>query len=293
MKYLFRILTTVACLLTAIYTHGESIDITINKPRSNSTYMLDLMKLALSYSDKHYNFLETSETLTRSAQVEALRNGELTVMWGGTSDQMEQDFTPVRIDGYRGLMSWRFFIIREGEQHRFDSIYSANDLKQFKFGQGKTWQDGNILQQAGFNVVRTVKKEGLFYMLDGDRFDAFPRGATEAWEEVAKYKQLPLTVENKLVLSYTLPTYFFVNKNHPQLAAAIEQGLERAIADGQFDDYFYNNDRVREFLKRAQLDKRRVIKITNPFLPKSTPLDREELWLDLSELAEGAKNYGL
>lgn len=75
MKYPFKILTTVTCLLTAIYTHGESVDITINKPRSNSTYMLDLMKLALSYSDKHYNYLETSETLTRSAQVEALQIG--------------------------------------------------------------------------------------------------------------------------------------------------------------------------------------------------------------------------
>lgn len=293
MKHAVNLFTVIVCITTCRCAYAEPVDITINKPRSASTYMLDLMKLALSYSSKQYNYLETSETLTRNAQVEALRNGELTVMWGGTSEQMESDFTPVRIDGYRGLMSLRFFIIRKGDQHRFDAVYNANDLKAFKLGQGKTWQDGNILEQAGFNVVRTVKKEGLFYMLEGDRFDAFPRGATEAWKEVDKYKQLPLTVEEKLVLSYTLPTYFFVNNNHPQLAEDIEAGLERAIADGQFDDYFYNNDRVRDFLTNAQLDKRRVINITNPFLPKATPLEREELWLTLDKLAEGAKIYGL
>lgn len=279
-----------ASLLLPVSAHAA--DIVINKIReTNSPYMLNLLELALTYSNTKYNITETPERLTKIASVEGVKRNELSVIWGGTSKQLEDELLPIRIDGYRGLMSLRFLIIRQGDQARFDNIYTLEDLKNIRFGQGRNWADGKILESAGLEVIRSNKKTGLFHMLDGGRFEAFPRGATEAWKEVAQTTDLPLTVEENLIISYHLPTYFFVNKNNYKLATAIETGLENAIADGRMDEYFYNNDRVKEFLKNANLEQRRVIQLSNPLLPKETPIDREELWLTLEEIIEGKRAY--
>ena len=264
---------------------AEPSVVVINKPRNDRTYMYDLLKLALNYSTKNYQYTTNSETLTHPAQMEAVKDGELSLMWGGTSEQMEKDYLPVRIDGYRGVMSMRFLIIRTGDQARFDQVQSIQDLKSITFGQGAAWQDSDILEYAGLQVVRAVKKESLFHMLAGGRIDAFPRGATEAWDEVESHPQSNLTVEKHLVIYYPLPTYYFVHRGWPELAEDIYSGLEKAIADGNFDKYFYNNDRVKTFFENANLKERRVIKLENPFMPKQQgPMVAEKLQFSIDEL---------
>jgi hypothetical protein len=62
--------------------------------------------------------------------------------------------------------------------------------------------------------------------------------------------------------------------------------LESAIKDGAFDKYFYGSPEVKEALEKADLVNRRAIRISNPYLPKATPLNRKELWLDLMATAK-------
>src|SRR5690606_9783440 len=138
-----------------------------------------------------------------------------------------------------GLMSHRILLIRKGDQAHFDRVQTLDDLRQFSLGQVRTWQDSDILEKSGFKVVKITKKPGLFHMLDGARFDAFPRGANEAWNELAAFPTLALDVEKNLVLVYPLPTYFFVSKHRPEVAQDLEEGLEKMLADGSFDRYFY------------------------------------------------------
>ena len=259
--------------------------ITINmKSNVQTDYMNGLLKLALSYSGKNYVYQSTSEVYSRPRLMESVKNGSVSVMWGGTSEQMEKDFIPIRIDAYRGLMNHRLLFIRQGDQARFDEIKTVDDLRKIKFGQGRSWQDAAILEQAGFTVVKATKKPSLYYMLDGGRFDAFPRGANEVWTELSAFPELPLTVEKNLVIIYPLPTYFFVSPQDPELAKDLENGLEAAIADGSFDQYFFNSPEVKEALTKANLSKRRAFRIDNPFLPKATPLNRKELFLDLTKI---------
>ena len=255
--------------------------ITNMKSNVQTDYMNGLLKLALAYSNKEYIYETTSEVYSRPRVVESVKSGTISVMWGGTSEEMERDFIPIRIDAYRGLMNHRLFFIRHNDQARFDQIHTLEDLKKIKFGQGRTWQDASILESAGLQVVKATKKPSLYYMLDGERFDAFPRGANEVWTELSAFPDLKLTVEKNLVLIYPLPTYFFVTPKDPVLAKDIENGLEAAIKDGAFDRYFYNSPEVKEALEKADLKNRRAIRIGNPYLPKATPLDRKELWLDL------------
>ena len=285
-----KIYSCIGLIFLSVFTQSviaKDLEIIYNMPnRVQSDYMQSLLKLALSHSGKKYTYSTTSETYSRPRVMEFLKSGEITVMWGGTTSQMEEDFIPVRIDAYRGLMSHRILLIRKGDQHRFDQVKTLADFQHFSMGQVKTWQDSDILEKAGFKVVKITKKPGLFHMLDGGRFDAFPRGANEAWNEMAAFPDLKLDVEKKLVLVYPLPTYFFVSKHRPQVAKDIEAGLEKMIADGSFDNYFYSSKEVKDVLINADLPNRKAFYIENPFLPKATPLDRKELWVSIDELRQ-------
>lgn len=276
-------IASLALAFLTLNAAAEQKTVTTNmKSNMQTDYMSGLLRLALSYSNKEYRYASTSEVYSRPRVMESVKLGSISVMWGGTSEQMEEDFIPVRIDAYRGLMNHRLFFIREGDQARFDKIHTLEDLKKIKFGQGRSWQDASILEGAGLHVIKATKKPSLYYMLDGGRFDAFPRGANEVWTELKAFPDLKLTVEKSLVLIYPLPTYFFVTPKDPELAKDIEQGLEKAIADGAFNKYFYGSPEVQEALEKADLSSRRAIRINNPYLPKATPLDRKELWLDLT-----------
>jgi hypothetical protein len=268
--------------ISSYATAEQKTVITNMKSNVQTDYMNGLLKLALSYSNRDYIYSSTSEVYSRPRVMESVKSGSISVMWGGTSEEMERDFIPVRIDAYRGLMNHRLFFIRKGDQARFDKINTLEDLKQLKLGQGRSWQDASILENAGLDVVKATKKPSLYYMLDGGRFDAFPRGANEVWTELSAFPNLELTVEKRLVLIYPLPTYFFVSPKDPELAKDIERGLESAIKDGTFDRYFYGSPEVKEALEKADLPNRHAIRIDNPYLPKATPLDRKELWLDLT-----------
>lgn len=284
--YLFpaKVLILIAALIANQAPATEKKTVTTNmKSNVQTDYMNGLLKLALSYSDKEYIYATTPEVYSRPRVMESVKSGHISVMWGGTSEEMERDFLPIRIDAYRGLMNHRLFFIRQGDQARFDQVRTLDDLKKIKLGQGRSWQDASILESAGLQVVKATKKPSLYHMLDGGRFDAFPRGANEVWTELSAFPDLKLTVEENLVLIYPLPTYFFVSPQDPILAKDIEHGLEAAIKDGAFDRYFYSSPEVKEALSKAGLKNRRAIRISNPYLPKATPLDRKELWLNLMD----------
>jgi membrane-bound lytic murein transglycosylase MltF len=68
----------------------------------------------------------------------------------------------------------------------------------------------------------------------------------------------------------------FTSRARSGLAASIERGLEAMVADGSFDVLFQQYHG--ETLKRAGLDRRRVIELENPDLPPQTPFHRVELW---------------
>ena len=75
-----------------------------------------------------------------------------------------------------------------------------------------------------------------------------------------------------------MPMYFFVNKDNVALAKDIERGLFKAIEDGNFDRYFFDNPIIRNALARAGLENRKIFFLQNPVLPTQTPVDDARLW---------------
>jgi len=77
-----------------------------------------------------------------------------------------------------------------------------------------------------------------------------------------------------------MPFYFFVSPENKVLAKIIETGLERAIANGEFDKVFYGDKAIQDVLQKANMKNRTLFKLDNPLLSKETPVNRPELWFD-------------
>ncbi|MFW0758143.1 hypothetical protein ACN1C3_26045 [Pseudomonas sp. H11T01] len=247
---------------------------------AKSAYPIGLLKLALSLSGKRYDFEFLPDSPTAKRQEEMVRQGSLSVFWTSTSKALEAEYRPIRIPIYKGLLGYRIFLIRKEDQPMFSKVRTLNDLQGMVAGQGQYWSDTEILRNAGLVVATSTKDEGLFYMLDGGRFDYMPRGVPEPWDEIKGHPNLNLVVERELMLVYPSPAYFFVSRDNPQLAEDLERGLNVAIAKGDFDRYFYSSPMIQSVLKDANLKGRRAIRISNPNLHEDTPLSRNELWFN-------------
>lgn len=251
---------------------------------SLENYAQGLLKLALSKIPDEYELTQTVPTTSEERMISLLVDNQLDVVWYATTNELEEKLLPIRICIYRGLLGQRVLMIKKGTQQKFEGIKTLDDLKKVSMGQGRFWADASVLAANQLNVVKVLKYEGLFHMLDGDRFDAFPRGVHEPWSEMKRYPHLALDVEQNLLLSYVNPFYFFVNKSNTKLASDIETGLRMALEDGSFNEYFLNDQTVRDVVENANLKNRINIALDNPSLPPKTPIHDKSLWFDPQEL---------
>lgn len=247
---------------------------------TRDVYFRDMAALALDHTvDEGAYTIVVGPPANQVRAIELLKNGRLDLIWAVPTEEREDDLLPVRIPLEKGLLGYRVFLIRAGEQGRFSTITSLNELKALLAGQGQDWNSTRILEHNGFAVVTANSYQSLFRMLRDGRFDFFPRGLNEAWAELAAKPDLGLTVEQGLLLRYPATSYFFVNKDNAPLAARLEKGLRAALADGSFDRLLTGHPSHRELFHLARLSERRVLRIDNPFLPKATPLDETMLWV--------------
>ena len=269
----------IICFMSLVARAGDVVKYN-NSADPNGDYALAMIKLAFAHIDHKYSLESIAGDYTQVRLVEDLKSGVLDVIWTADNEEIENVIEPIRIPIYKGLIGHRLLIIRKGDQARFDQIKTLDELRKVPMGQGATWADTKILEANGFHVVKTLKYQGLFHMLDGERFDAFPRGASEPFGEVEKHPDLGLVVEKHLMLVYKMPFYLFVSKDNKQLAKDLDLGLNRAIADGSFDKVFYAAPNVQEAIQKGDLKNRLIFNLQNPTLSKETPVDRAELWID-------------
>lgn len=281
------VLAVVLCVPLATIAETRIVIPRLAPDDTRQTYSLALLRLALNetvgeYGD--YELVQQQIFAGQSRRLRMLQEGDLDLAWSMTSCEREKDLLPVRIPMQKGLLGYRIFIIKPCMESAFAQVKSLEDLKAFSAGQGHDWPDRKILEGNGLHVVSSATYAGCFRMLLRGRFDCFPRGVVEPWDEVAQYPDGGLTVEKTLMLRYPAPIYFFVSRDNPELARRMEKGLRKALADGSFDDLFYNNPYHRKALEKARIKVRRVIDLVNPLLPPETPLTEKALWIDLDKL---------
>lgn len=211
-----------------------------------------------------------------------LPNGHINIIARASDPELEAQFQAVRIPIDRGLMGMRLLLVRKADLDRFARVRTLEDLRRLSVGQGKGWIDARILLNAGFSVVESARFESLFTMLDGGRFDAFPRALDEALRETDERRTtMPeIVLEPTLMLHYSLPRYFFVRRDAEggRLARRVLAGMEMMVRDGSLQALFRKHKGP--LVERAALARRRIIAIPNTLLAPETPLQRNELWFN-------------
>lgn len=187
-----------------------------------------------------------------------------------TSDQRENNLRaiPLPIDG--GLLGFRVCVVLHESLPMFEGISSLSDLHKagIRIGQGTHWPDTDILEANGVNVVTHSRYEILFRMLENQRFECFARGVSEVLFDLELHANMDLVIEPDLLIAYPMPSYFFVSRRDHETAQRLQLGLERAIHDGSFGRYLENF--YGRAMRELQLEKRRVIVLTNPHLTEES-----------------------
>jgi hypothetical protein len=241
-------------------------------------YPVRLLRMALARSGEDYLLRPSPVMMRQNRALAELKGGRvIDIAWTMASQQRERDLLPIRIPLDMGLIGWRLLLIREQDAARFAAIRQAADLQALDALQGHDWPDTEILRANHYRVQTASDYAGMFKMLQSGRVDYFPRAVFEVWNEAAAFASQGLIVAPGLALHYPSAFYFFVNKANTALAAALQRGLERMLADGSYASLFH--EYYGEMVARSALDKRRVFELRNALLSPSTPLGRRELWL--------------
>lgn len=281
-----RAIVLVLLILTSALASGvQAGTVKVNKVvGAKEQLILSILQLALSQSSPETEILQMETEIPVGRLVEETDAGRIDLMWAGSSKSLDEKLSAVRIPLLKGLLGHRIFIIRQGDQVRFDAVTDLNDLSELAAGMGHFWGSTRVLKEAGLQVETSVKYQNLFHMLDGGRFDYFPRAAHEPWSEVKAHPELGLAVEKKLLLVYPYAMYFYLRKDSLELQGTILQGLERAISNGSFDALFYANPMIKSAVEESHFSQRVVMRIANPDMHPDTPVNRPELWLDIEKL---------
>jgi len=285
-EYMQLFLFTLFCCLL-IPTSAYSQTISMPGTRDESSLPPTLLKEVMKRADITPNFPYTDikgRDLSFNRMKQDIIAGKIDVFWSMTSKELEQEFNAIYIPIFRGLLGMRIPLVKQENINMFAGINNLAELQKFKAGSGKAWPDTQILEHNGLPVVKTLKYQNLFPMLEGGRFDYFPRGLHEPWQEILDRKELKLAVENNLLLRYTAPNYFFVAKDNPQLAKQLTRLLNELIASGDFVKLFFQDNEVKNAIDKANVKNRIVFEIENPTLSENTPLTRKELWFNPLEV---------
>jgi len=251
-------------------------------PDPKQSYFVDLLTLILNASKDEFGdyvlkpvAYEMSQART-SASLK--RNEFIDIHWRMTSQELEQELQAIYIPILKGLMGYRIFIIRKGEQKQFTRETSLDQLKVRPLGQGYNWPDTNILESNNFNVIKGYDIY-LLSMLKKKRFDYFPRALHEPWFEIAT--EPTLVVEDNFLIKYPAPMFFFINKNNETLKKRLNLGFEKIINSGAFERFFQTHPVTANILTKANITQRISFTLTNPSLsPKTKALINDErLWI--------------
>ncbi len=203
-------------------------------------YRYSLLDLALSKSGRPYTITVLDEGIPQVRRSRMIQKSSRPyIMNMGTSPEREKHLRAIYFPMFLGIGSgYRLMFTRRELVERLRTVRNIEDLRKFTIGQGRHWTDVAILENAGFNVQQVSEKKLLWKMTARGRFDLFPRGIFEIYEEYENFKNaLPdLVIDEHVLITYPFAIYFFVNKKNEDLALTIEAGLRAAYDSGEIQD---------------------------------------------------------
>ncbi|MCF6437205.1 transporter substrate-binding domain-containing protein [Pseudoalteromonas sp. MMG022] len=205
----------------------------------------------------------------------ALSQGDVDLHWSMTSPEREQLATAIPVPLFKGFIGKRALLINKMQLSQFEDIDSLQQLAKLTAVQGHDWPDTKILGHNHLHVRPMANYQAMFAMVSRGRLDYFPRSFIEVGAELATQTGDNLVILPTLYLQYPSAFYFFVNKDKPQLANALTQGLAKLQATGEFDALFERY--FAKMLAQLPFDKdTKVLMLQNPYFRPPEKRDQDE-----------------
>jgi hypothetical protein len=232
----------------------------------------EVLRRALEISEKNFgsftlDFVNIELPTARALHV--IKTGKLiNVFIAAANDDWDNIATPIKIPVRFGQLSYRLLLVNKNNLDKFKAIDSLSDLKELTAGSQKGWALNEVLKDTDIKVVTGSNFEGLFLMLNNERFDFFPRAIYEAYNELENRKNIlnNIVVEPTLALYIPTVSYVYVSNEAPQIARRLEYGLEQMVKNGELKTLF--NKYYKEDIIRANLQNRKIIRIENSYFSK-------------------------
>lgn len=255
-------------------------------------FPFELLDLALQKTGRAYNITYVSaeeERASGKSEEDLIRTNDplINVVIHGTSVEKEERMRAVYFPIYGGLLGYRVFAIREGDQPKFDAIQYLPELRAMVALQGEGWADAELLREDGYRVA-TAPVEELFLKLLNGTGDYFPRGVVEVdgffHDDDGSHDGLAL--EKKLYLKYDFALYYFVNRDNDELHDAIYEGLMAAHQDGSYLKLLQNSNEAHAVFDHLNFPQRKGFLVNNPSISKRTREIPAEYWLTIDDLEQ-------
>lgn len=259
--------------ITFILIHAQSalaqetlqVILLIDRPLPPETYMYRVLDLALKNQDLPYKLEIEIIDATQPRRAKIVNSSSKNyILAMGNQKESEELLLPVYIPIQLGLgLGHRIMLTRADMEDKLKKVKCLDDLKQFVFAQGLGWSDVKILRDAGLKVQTPADPTSIPKMMMFNRVDLYPRGLFEIDLEYKRYAQdhSDLIIDENLVISYPLVSFFYVRKGNVKLYHAIKNGLEKAYNTGQLQDLIMTDPIYSKTLQNIHLGQRVKIEI--------------------------------
>lgn len=277
---LFSILFSVNAYSVDIVTlHNQRMS--DNKAAHNFT----VIKRALEVTEEEYGPFEigmVSKPMPNAHLHKAVLEGEtFNTIIVLANDMWDETTIGIKVPVRLGLLSYRLLLVNKSNLESFEQVKKIAELRNFYAGLVRGWQTTKVFGFLKLNVKVVGNFEGIYLMLDKNRFDYIPRGIYEIYDELnsrkGRYKNV--VVEPNIALKIPTISRVYVSPKHPRIAKRLDAGLHKIIASGELKEIlfkFYEKD-----IQRADISNRRVISIENPYYDKTENLIYEKLLIEL------------
>jgi len=221
----------------------------------NKIFAAQGIELQLDYNNNPPNKARSMRMLAQGKNLD--------LFWATSTIEKEAEFLVIKIPIYNGYIGWRALLIQSKNAEKFENIHSLAQLSQLLAVQKHDWPDYKIFKHNGLAVASDMTFTGMFKAIETGIADYFPRSVLEIERELKVFGHDKLMIAPHILLRYRAASYFFVNKENVELAALIEAGFKKIVADGSFDEHFASF--FGETIRNLNLAERTIIFLENPY----------------------------
>ncbi len=260
------VLLLAGALCLPIATHAaEELVVTLRDRESvkdqRGNYFNEAIQLALEKTvNSHgpYRLLRTppmnKERSLLSAQRRAYPN---MVVTAAPSTVKGLRLVPVPIPADLGVTGYRVCFVSVEKRPAVATARTLNELRRFRFLQGKGWADAEILRANGFKVDEVAGHDSMFAMLAKGRSDLLCRSVLEVHDELLAQADSPgLVLDASFMLVYDLPLLLYLHPDDKKLLQRLTNGMRRAWRDGSLQALLMKH--LQPSLAGLALDRRRI-----------------------------------